>query len=281
MEIVWLGHEACHTPGHVGGKAAHLSRLAAGYPVPPGFCLTAASNYEVLRQPGDPAHGVLRGAYHQLGEQCGVTSPSVAVRSSAIDEDGSQTSFAGLHDTLLNVVGHESVAEAILQCWGSVRSERALTYRQQMGLATDDIKLAVLVQQLVPSDCSAVAFSGNPVTGARDEVVIEANWGLGESIVSGMAAPDTFIVGKADGKMRQQVIGAKARMTIPSGNGTREVDTPRAMRAKASLEPGQITQIIDLLRELEAEMGWPVDVECAFHGGKLYLLQCRPITKLG
>lgn len=281
MDIVWLGDEICHERALVGGKAAHLSRLAANYKVPPGFCLTAGWDYAAFATPGSPRFGRLAEAYDQLADRTGVPMPGVAVRSSAVDEDGSGNSFAGLHDTVLNVSGPEAVAAAVMQCWESVKSERALVYRERMGLKVDEVQLAVLVQQLVPSDVSAVAFSANPVTGDRSEIVVEANWGLGESIVSGTTAPDTFILAKADGRLRQQVLGAKERMTVPVASGTEEVQTPRSKRTQPSLSKAQLVEVASLVRALEADMGWPVDVECAFHDEVLYLLQCRAITNLG
>jgi len=118
----------------------------------------------------------------------------VAVRSSALDEDGAGASFAGQHETYLNVVGAAAVAEAVARCWASVRSSRALEYRRRQGFPLDGARIAVLVQQLIPADVSSVVFSANPVTGSRDEVMINASWGLGESIVGGTVTPDTYVV---------------------------------------------------------------------------------------
>ena len=120
----------------------------------------------------------------------------MAVRSSALDEDGPGSSFAGQHDTFLNIRGRDAVVDAVLRCVRSASSAEALSYRKEHALQSDDVKIAVLVQQLVPSDVSAVVFSCNPVTGAHDEVMITSNWGLGESVVGGMVNPDTFVVAK-------------------------------------------------------------------------------------
>ena len=116
---------------------------------------------------------------------CSMADPRVAVRSSAVDEDGAAHSFAGQYETYLNIVGVDAVAEAIVRCWTSVHTARALAYRQEQGLSVAGVRLAVLVQQLIPADAAAVVFSANPVTGSRDEVVINAGWGLGESMVRG------------------------------------------------------------------------------------------------
>src|SRR5512137_67947 len=134
MNIVWLDTPACQNPLHVGGKAANLGRLAAQYPVPPGFCLAATSIGEQILSPW--LHAQLIDAYRQLAARCRSPQPAVAVRSSAVDEDGAQASFAGQHDSYLNVCGPQAVTEAVQRCWASALTERAVHYRQQHGLST-------------------------------------------------------------------------------------------------------------------------------------------------
>ena len=204
-----------------------------------------------------------------------------AVRSSAVDEDGATASFAGQHETYLNIAGADAIMQAVTRCWESARSERALEYRRQQGLSIEHVQLAVLVQQLVASDVSAVIFSANPITGNRDEIVISASWGLGESIVGGTVTPDTFIVRKSDLAIISRTIADKQHMTVSTPGGTHEVDVPRFLRNEASLNDEQIIEMAKLALTLEATMGYPVDVECTYAGAKLYLLQCRPITTLG
>lgn len=285
--LLWLGEPACHDPSLVGGKAANLSRLAAEHRVPPGFCLTTAAfrrwtstGYRSELAAPPALRALVASAYQALAEQCGVAEPRVAVRSSAADEDGLVASFAGQHETYLNVVGVEAVVEAVLRCWQSARAERALDYRRQQGL-TDDVQLAVVVQQLVAADSSAVIFSANPVSGSRDEIMINSSWGLGESIVGGMVTPDTYVVRKRDLTVTERRIADKQRMTVMVPGGTREVDVPRFLRARPTLDDGQAVEMGRLALALEQTMGWPVDVECAYQDGRLYLLQCRPITSLG
>jgi len=203
-----------------------------------------------------------------------------AVRSSAVDEDGAGASFAGQHETYLNIVGADAILQAVTRCWESARSERALEYRRQQGLSVERVQLAVLVQQLIASDVSAVVFSANPVTGNRDEVMINASWGLGESIVGGTVTPDTFIIRKSDLAVVDCQIAEKQRMTVSIPGGTQEVDVPRFLRNEASLSAEQEVAIAQLAMSLELTMGHAVDVECAYAGGQLYLLQCRPITTL-
>jgi pyruvate,water dikinase len=227
-----------------------------------------------------------------LGRRLGEPEPAVAVRSSAIDEDGAEASFAGQHETYLNISGIDNIAEAIVRCWKSAHSERALEYRRQNGLSTVHLKLAVLVQALVPADASAVVFSANPINRRRDEVVINASWGLGESVVGGLVTPDAFVVRRADlrhaGARRADAgmcivsrqIAEKASMTVAVAGGTRQVNVPSLLRRLPSISDEQAVKMAQLALDLQAEMGYPVDVECAYTGGKLYLLQCRPITTL-
>src|SRR5688572_30020755 len=165
--LAWLDRGDCLEPALIGGKGANLCRLAATHPVPPAFCLTVAAHDLWATAQPEAAPGLfpvelypqLTAAYTRLADRLGMPEPGVAVRSSAADEDGATSSFAGLHDTYLNVIGCEAVARAIVSCWASARSPRALAYRQRRGLAVDQIRMAVVVQQLVPADVSVVAFS--------------------------------------------------------------------------------------------------------------------------
>jgi pyruvate,water dikinase len=225
-------------------------------------------------------YGELIAAYGELAKHCGEDQLCVAVRSSAIDEDGSAASFAGQYETYLNVVGVEAIAEAITNCWASAGSERVMEYRQRYGLSQDDAQVAVLVQQLIHADVSAVVFSANPVNGNREEAVINASWGLGESIVGGTVTPDTYIVRKADGAVIDRQISEKLQMTVSVAGGTNEVGVPRFMRSQPALNDEQAVEMAGLASGLEEKLGWPVDIECAIHQGQLYLLQCRPITTL-
>ena len=292
MEILWLGHADCHDITRAGAKAAHLSRLAAAYRIPPGFCISAAAyaqwagctgdGHPALPTPSIPPalYNTIASAYRDLSTVCGGADPRVAVRSSAVDEDGATHSWAGQYETYLNIVGVDAVAETIVRCWTSVRTARALAYRQGQSLATEGVRLAVLVQQLVPADAAAVVFSANPVTGSRDEVVINAGWGLGESIVSGTVTPDTYVIRKADLAMVSRDIAEKRRMTVLAPAGTHEVPVPRRQQRVPSIDDSQVLELARLGMALESAMGWPVDIECAYRGRDLYLLQCRPITTL-
>ena len=278
MNLLWLGDPKSYDAALVGGKAANLSRLARLYHrVPDGFCIPVTLMDQAhpldLRDEIDRAISDLM-ACHRLPDFV------AAVRSSAVDEDGAVASFAGQHESYLNIAGAEEIVQAIARCWASARTERALDYRRQQGLSVEHVRLAVLVQQLVAADVSAVAFSANPVTGNRDEVLINASWGLGESIVGGTVTPDTFVVRKSDLAVTGHSIADKGRMTVSEPGGTREVSVPRFLRGEASLAEEQLIEVAQLALSLEATMGYPVDIECAYASGHLYLLQCRPITTL-
>jgi phosphoenolpyruvate synthase/pyruvate phosphate dikinase len=278
-ELLWLGSSEAHETATVGGKAASLSRLAAEHRVPPGFALSvgalrdAAGDLTSGRVP-EPLRSRIAEAYSRLGHE------RVAVRSSAIDEDGEAHSFAGQHATFLNVGGLEAIERAVVDCFASAFTDHALAYRVRVGSPVDQIGIAILVQAQVAADSAAVVFSANPVSGNLDEIVINATYGLGESIVSGTATPDTFVVRKQDLEILARSIGAKHLMTVPVPGGTREYETPALLRGRASVTDAQISELAQLAVRLETSSGMPVDIECAVQGGVIFLLQCRPITTL-
>lgn len=287
MNIVWLNDTESRDVASVGGKVANLARLASEHRVPPGFCLTTTAFKEWAAQeegatdrfPPDLQRQLFE-AYGELGRRCAAAEVSVAVRSSAVDEDGRFASFAGQYETFLNLVGDTAVAAAVLRCWQSTLAARVTEYRERYGLALNNIEMAVLVQQLVPADSSAVIFSANPVTHNRDEVVVNASWGLGESIVGGTVSPDTYTIDKRSLSVTASNIATKERMTVLVPEGTKEVPVPRFMRSQPTLAEEQVVAMARLAIGLEEKMGWPVDVESAYRGEELYLLQCRLITTL-
>ena len=287
MEIVFLDHAWSRDVTKVGGKGAGLGRLAGGFAVPPAFNMTvdAFSRWGEYRHdspdPPDDMIQCVAAAYATLGTLCDTNDPDVAVRSSAVDEDGSNNSFAGQHDTFLNVKGEDAVARAIVRCWSSLDGDVAMDYRRQSGLAVDNAVMAVVVQQMVPADIAGVAFSANPITGDLGQVVINSSWGLGESVVSGTVTPDTYTINKSNESFVSAQIANKAKMTISKGDGAEEVAVPMIMRERPSMSDGQALDVARLTASLEKAEGHPVDIEWAFFQDKLYLLQCRPITTLG
>lgn len=275
--VLWLDDPRCQDANLVGNKAAGLARLTARYNIPSGFAIPNVS----IRHSGLPSASLqiaIDSAYRELGDKIGTKNPNVAVRSSALDEDGKQASFAGMHDTFLNVKGLDAILDAIQKCWASAVSERAVVYRQGRGLPVDDIQIAALVQQMVPADISGIAFSLNPVTGSQNEIIMNSSWGLGESIVAGSVTPDTVTVRKSDLAITAQDIGRKMRMTIAVSGSTKEVAVPRFLQEQPCLEESKIQAIARMVRGLEDELNMAVDVEYAIANGELFLLQCRPVT---
>jgi len=279
--VLFLGDPQAADPALVGPKAAHLSALAASHPVPPGFCLTAEAYRRAEREGGiDPE--LSRAIVEAYTRLVGDTSPTppVAVRSSALDEDGPAASFAGQHETILGVVGLDAVLEAIQRSWASLRSDAALAYRRDHGLTEDGLALAVLVQRLVIADASGVAFSADPVSGRRDRMIVNATWGLGETLVAGHVTPDGWTLDKADFQVVETRPSEKGKMTVLAGDRTVEVAAPEFLRKRPALADAELAAVAELTRDLEALQGWPVDVEFAVADGTLHLLQCRPITAL-
>jgi phosphoenolpyruvate synthase/pyruvate phosphate dikinase len=290
--ILWLGDMRCGDPAVSGGKAARLSRHAVSQRVPPGFCLTASAleregHGASLRRTDKqevplsrPLRDDLGRAYRRLGELCGQTDPNVAVRSSALEEDGATASFAGQFETYLNVNGIDAVADAVVRCRRSAGGARVQEYRLRRGLPPSDGRLAVLIQQLIVADISAVLFSANPIRGSREELIVTATWGLGESLVGGAVTPDTYVVRKADLVVLSRQVAQKRRMTVAVPGGIEDREVPHFLQHQATLDDDLLRALARLALTLEADQGAPVDVECALRAGQVFLLQCRPVTGL-
>ena len=299
-------------PEVVGGKGASLSRLArAGFRVPPGFHVSTTAYLDFLDGDGlrdrvlaalslvdasDPATSeaaaariselfagqpvptstaaAIAGAYASLGDD----DVPVAVRSSATVEDLPGMSAAGQHDTYLNVRGGPAVVDAVRRCWASLWSARAIGYRARRGIAPGDESIAVVVQRLVPAEAAGVMFTIDPVSGAPDQVVVSANWGLGESVVAGDVTPDVAVVDRASGALVSYQPGGKEVMTVADGAGTLETETPADLRSTPVLSPGQAGELARAGLAIEKLYGEPVDVEWAHADGELWVVQARPIT---
>lgn len=205
----------------------------------------------------------------------------VAVRSSATAEDLPGASFAGQHDTYLNIVSEDDVVRAVLDCWASLWSTHAMAYRSMQRIKHLDVSMSVVVQELVNATSAGVVFTANPVTGDTSEVVINAAWGLGEAVVAGIVTPDYVVVSKQDFTVKSAQIADKDIMVVRDGDlGTKQVPVPAAQRSAPVLSDGQIRQLSELAVALEASYGHPQDIEFAIQNDQLSLLQCRPITTL-
>ena len=253
-----------------GGKSASLSRaIRAGLPVPPGFALSVDAVEAVV--------GAAEGAIAALAEILAHLGGPVAVRSSAVGEDNPTTSFAGQHATLLNVRTQSALVEAIDVVHQSAHSASALAYRERMGI-TGEPKIGVAVQLLVEAETAGVLFTHNPASGA-EERLIEASWGLGEVVVSGLVVPDSYRI-SANGYIVERIAGEKDVALEPSAAGGTEEAPVGLQRAQAlALDDAQLLELHELTLLCEAEYGQRLDIEWACADGQLYLLQGRGITR--
>jgi rifampicin phosphotransferase len=293
-----------------GAKGANLGELlAAGVPVPPGFCVTTAAYRravaglageieEALRavRAGDPASAeagssriialfddlalpeglteAILAAYRALG------APPVAVRSSATMEDLPGASFAGQQATSLNVRGEDELLDAVRSCWASLWSARAISYRQHQGLRNGRATVAVVVQRLVAAEVAGILFTANPVSGARDEIVVNAALGLGEAVVGGLSTPDSFTLDRTTLAVRERQTGRQEIETVLAEHGTSERPLEPERAARPALTDVQLAQLGQIGRGIEHRFGGPQDIEWAYAGGRFWVLQARPITNL-
>jgi phosphohistidine swiveling domain-containing protein len=299
----------------VGGKGVNLARLSqAGFRVPSGFIVTTDAYSDAVNAAalGDRMTELLAGMdYSDLtGLEAGAaeirrlieTAPIpetvatslrtayaafgdgafVAVRSSGTAEDLAETSFAGQHDTYLDIRGADAVLDAMRRCWASMWSTRATAYRHQHGIPHGDVRLAVVVQLMVSSEVSGAMFTGNPLTAASDEIVINSSYGLGEGIVSGILTPDEFVVAHRGLSVKRSEIGTKQVQIVrdpDAGHGVIEQPVAPADRDRPSLDDTQIRALADLGRRVQRFYeGIPQDIEWALADGELFLLQARDVT---
>jgi pyruvate,water dikinase len=255
-----------------GAKAVGLGDAArAGLPLPPGVALEGSIVEAVAT--GEES------AIEEVLESVRPLGAPLAVRSSAIDEDGAQASFAGQHSTLLNVSSSEELASALREIWWSANSDSAITYRQRVGLFTRP-SVGIVVQALLDPDVAGVMFTQNPITGA-DERVIEASWGLGEAVVAGLVIPDHFRLGRS-GEVLERVAGVKkVAIRARPGGGTVESAVASELVERLCLDDEQLAALSGLADRCEQVWGLSRDIEWAFANGTLYLLQCRAVTRAG
>ncbi len=296
----------CENPEEAGGKGAGLAKMTRlGMLVPPGFVVRASVLGELLdatgarervlshlaraadaaaessraiaplvqelRLPLDFAAAVAK-AFDRLSSPAGV-----AVRSSACAEDSEAASFAGQQETFLNVHGREKVLERIKDCWASFFSERALFYRSRKGNLSD-LGMAVVVQRQLAPDRSGVMFTIDPVQRRRDQMMIEAVWGLGEAVVSGSATPDHYVVSRDGVVKKAQVSVQEMAVRADASGGVRQYALTAAEGGARVLNDADLAELARIGRQLETHFGHPLDVEWAYEGGTLYLLQSRPVT---
>jgi len=298
-----------------GGKGANMGEMvAAQLPVPPGFVvlrdsyLTSmssalvadelnAAHREALLRAGDPElfddlcttmkalvlkagmpddiRESILASYRAMGLNC-----FVAVRSSATGEDGADASFAGMNETFTNVRGEQDLIEAVRNCWASLFGARVVAYRASRGFSADPA-MAVVIQLMIASERSGVAFTADPTTDATDRVVVEAAFGQGEVVVSGSVEPDTYVVAKSDGTILSRRTGVKSFKIVRGPDGRdKRIELDAAQAQAQVLTDDEIREIAAIAVRSENHAGCPQDTEWAIADGKTYIVQTRPITTL-
>jgi phosphohistidine swiveling domain-containing protein len=294
----------------VGGKALNLGIMSSSkLPVPGGFCVTTDAYRLVVQSRLDDLMEALTGAtdrggvtaaaeearrrvlaleppeelriaiadhYRALGDD-----EPVAVRSSATAEDLAYASFAGQQDTYLNVVGSVALLDAVRRCWASLWTDRAVSYRNANGIDQRSVALAVVVQRMIDAAAAGVMFTANPITGSRNEAVIDASPGLGEAVVSGAVNPDHFVVNSVDRRAVSRRLGDKRVMITSTPGGGTEHHELADQSSEACLDDSQVLRLVDLGQQVQRLYGAPQDTEWALDSvGRFWLTQARPITTL-
>ncbi|MCW4000404.1 MAG: phosphoenolpyruvate synthase [Candidatus Bathyarchaeota archaeon] len=326
--VLWFDNLRNTDVSIVGGKNASLGEMIhAGLPVPFGFAVTAYSYerfivekkiaekiYEIIKatviDPNDPKQyeaaskrireliektqmpkdieEAIRAAYIELNQRFSLKDTFVAVRSSATAEDLPDASFAGQQETYLNVKGSDDLIEKVVKCWSSLFTPRAIFYRNEKGFPHEKVFISVGVQKMVNSRAAGVMFTINPVTGNHDEIVIEGNFGLGETVVSGAVNPDDFVIDKAAMKIKQRRIAKKTVKYIrdPKTGKTIHLDIPEAEQKQVCVTDTELLYLAGLAKRIEAHYNKPMDIEWAIDQDLTYpqnmmLVQARPETIFG
>ncbi|TLY19963.1 MAG: hypothetical protein E6K68_08775 [Nitrospirae bacterium] len=307
MKLVYrFGDSPLPSFDQVGAKGLSLMRLfQAGFPVPSGFVLTTAffepwivllkatpawkqflaADQAGLRDVCQRLKDISAG-YELNAEQKKRLREALiafdekalfAVRSSSPEEDLGSASFAGGYETVLGVMA-DRLEPALHVAFASCLDARIVTYKRERGLAAAEPRIAIVVQEQIASEAAGVGFSVHPVTGDPDQAVFESNWGLGQTVVAGRVSPDRFVVHKPTRKILERQLGKKERaIVLLTGGGTHEREDPR--HEHLSLQDGQLQALTEAVIAIERHFGRPIDMEWAFAGGRLYVLQARPIVK--
>jgi phosphohistidine swiveling domain-containing protein len=313
LSLEQVGSENLST---VGGKGSNLGELVrAGLPVPRAFCISTDAYRAVLEAdllsdilaildgvdyesttdidsrasrirdliidapvPSE-IEAAIAEAYGRLEAELGAGVP-VSVRSSATAEDLPGMSFAGQQDTYLNVSGIDAVLTNAKRCWASLWTDRAIVYRNRQGFRHEDVYLAVVVQEMFPSQVSGVLFTTNPVTSNPKEMFLNSSWGLGEAIVSGSVDPDQYIVDRATLTVSERDIHDKRTMIVRAedGQGSNEVPVPEAQRLSPSLTDAEVAELGRIALRIEEHYGYPQDIEWGLADGRFAILQSREVT---
>ncbi len=316
--IKWFNELSKSDVPIAGGKGANLGEMTqAGLPVPPGFTITTPAYRrfteatgvldqlkellqdldvddnvalqkaaEVAKQivvEAEMPKGVAKlitDAYGKLCKQEG-QELYVAVRSSATAEDTAEASFAGMNETFLNVRGDKDVIESVKKCWASLYGARVIFYRVKRGFESWGMEMGVIVQKMADADKAGVAFTQNPSTGAPNEIIIEAAFGLADPVVAGQVSPDYYVVDKNSLDILKQQVKFKKFMRVRRDGQTVDIDLSDEEASKQVLTEGEIRDVAKICRDIEDHYGWGQDIEWAIEDETLYIVQSRPITTLG
>jgi len=325
MHILPFGKISKKSVAEAGGKGASLGEMtSAKIPVPPGFVVTASAFDRFLEETDlnaeiaarlkevkmddtnsvDKASTIIRDSIHDRAMPVDLTkeilksfdelgTEFVAVRSSATAEDSDIASWAGELETYLNTT-RENVVERVKHCWSSLFTPRAIFYRHEKNLIDHYVSVAVVVQKMVQSEISGIAFTVHPVTEDPDQMIIEAGFGLGEAIVSGQITPDSYIISKSEMSIMDINIGQqmkklmrkmntkskKSKLKNTEDDYANEWHDLGAEGEKQKLTGKQIIEVAKMCKKIEDHYGFPCDIEWAMEGGKLFITQSRPITTL-
>jgi len=316
--ILWFNQLGIEDVDLVGGKGGNLGEMYnIGIPIPNGFVVTSFAYFQFIKdnnlkktiqdilkttdvdQPDQLAdaskkiRSIIRKspinhqlsieimkAYKKLSDFGGLKNVPVAVRTSATAEDSADASFAGQGDTFLNVIGETNVLHRVRECWSSLFTSRSIFYQVKKHYDHFKIGVAVPVQKLVNSEISGIMFTANPVTGAKNEIIVETIWGLGEYIVQGKITPDQFVVDKNTWKIISENHVSQTIQLIRGKDETKEAPVPKSKRDKKKIDQAMALKIAKIGQKLNNHYGRPQDIEFAIDRGKLYIVQTRPITTL-
>lgn len=261
MSIVWFDQDA--RDQNIGGKGSRLCRLVqAGFPVPPGFCVSIESMNGL--NPEDIATAIER-----------LDAKAVAVRSSAMEEDGILSSFAGVYLSRLNVKTAEAVKQALTDIRESAFAPAALAYRRKRGICSAP-QMAAVVQEFVMPEASGVLFLRDPVDHS-EKIVLEASWGLGEAVVAGVVTPDRWVLSR-EGDVISSTISKKDTAVVAADTGTTVTEVDPRLRGIPCVDDACVRELVELARSCEKLFGRPQDIEWAIASDRIWLLQSRPIT---
>ncbi len=315
--IKWFKELSKSDVGIAGGKGANLGEMTqAGLPVPPGFTITTPTYRRftqatgILDQIKDVVHGLdvddnaallqtaedakrivvgakmpkdvadlIAAAYKALCDQEG-EELYVAVRSSATAEDTAEASFAGMNETFLNVRGKKDVLDSVKKCWASLYGARVIFYRVKQGFESWGMEMGVVVQKMADADKAGVAFTQNPATGAPNELIIEAAFGLADPVVAGEISPDYYLVEKDTLNILDQQVKYKKFKRVRRDGQTVDIDLSEEEGRRQVLDEDEIKAVAKVCRDIENHYAWGQDIEWAIEDSKIYIVQSRPITTL-